>query len=206
MNDFAIEKAKEHFYKKEYDKALPLFMEAEDFYGAGLSSLLLKDIEGARKYWQKKKNDCPASDFGLCILDFIQLKEGKLPTFFQTRAQLEIYLNLFIENNLIEYAENLISSCDKFYMSNPEAYKFIARVLFSNGYCKLAITFCRKTLKLYYCDPEAFLILAQCHFLLGDLGEALDCVNRTIDMVPEYYPAKLLKNVLKEEIDKKRYK
>jgi len=38
---------------------------------------------------------------------------------------------------------------------------------------------------------------------MGDLGEALDCVNKTIDIVPEYYPALLLKDILKKEIDKK---
>lgn len=196
-------KAKEYFYQKNYAEALKLFLEEEDYYGAGLTSLLLKDIVSAKKYWKKKKKSCPASNFGLCILDYINLKTDKLPSFFQTRAQLEIYLNLFIENGLIEWAENLISCCDKLYVANPESYKFIARALFANGYFKLAITFCKKTLNIYYCDPEAFLILAQCYFLIGNLGEALDYVNRTINMVPDYYPAILLKDVLRKEIDKK---
>ena len=65
------------------------------------------------------------------------------------------------------------------------------------------MTFCKKTIKVCYCDPEAFIILAQCNFLLGDLGEALDWVNKTIDMVPQYYPALLLKDILKKEIEKK---
>ena len=204
MNNLTDNKAKEYFYQKKYNEARELFLEEENFYGAGLCSLLLKDTISAEKYWKKKKNDCPASKFGLCILEYINLKiPYELPTFFQTRAQLEIYLNLFIENNLLEYAENLISSCDNLYMSNPESYKFIARALFANGYCKLAVQFCKKTLNIYYCDPEAFLILAQCNFLMGDLGEALDCVNKTIDIVPEYYPALLLKDILKKEIDKK---
>ena len=206
MTDTLDADAKRHFYRKEYDSALKLFMEAENYYAVGLCSLLLGDKVSAEKYWRKKKDDCPASNFGLSVLKFIELKPAKIPTFFQTRAQLEIYLNLFIENGHIEWAENIISNCDNFYLSNPESYKFIARALFANGYFKLAITFCKKTVDIYYCDPEAFLILAQCYFLLGNLGEALDWINKTISMVPDYHPAKLLKDIVKKEIDKKYQK
>ena len=202
MSNLAQSKAKKYFYEKNYTEALKLFIEEKNYYAIGLCNLLLGDTESAKKYWEKRKHDCPASAFGLCVLEYIKHKTNKLPTFFQTRAQLEIYLNLFIENGLIEWAENLISCCDYLYISNPESYKFIARTLFANGYFKLAITFCKKTLKIFYSDPEALLILAQCSFLLGNLSDAFDYVNRTLDMVPEYYPAILLKDVLKKHQSK----
>ena len=203
MNSLTETKAKEYFYQKNYSEALKLFLENENYYAVGLCSLLLKDVQSAENYWRKKRNECPASAFGLCVLNYISLKPSKIPSFFQTRAQLEIYLNLFIENNLIEWAENLISNCDNLSLANPETYKFIARALFANGYFKLAITFCKKSIKLCYCDPEALLILGQCNLLLGNLGEALDSVNRILDIAPEYYPALLLKDILKKEIAKK---
>lgn len=204
MNGIDNSKAKEYFYQKQYSKAIELFLKDENYYGAGLASLLLGNTTSAKKYWSKNKEHCPACNFGLSILDFIALKPAKIPSFFQTRAQLEIYLSLFIENGLTEWAENLISNCDNLYMANPESYKFIARALFANGYFKLAMQFCKKTIGIYYCDPEAFLILAQSYFLLGELGEALDWVNKTINMVPDYYPAILLKDVVKKEIENKR--
>ena len=156
-------------------------------------------------FWSINKN-CPASKWGLCILDFIQLKQEKLPTFFQTRAQLEVYLSLLIDNNLTEWAQNIVSCCDFFFKANPESYKFIARALFANGYFKLAIDFCKKSLRYFYSDPEAFLIMGQCQFLIADLGEALDSINRTLAIAPLYYPAKLFRNILLEEIEKKRTK
>ena len=76
--------------------------------------------------------------------------------------------------------------------------------MFSNGYFDLAITFCKKTLDLFYSDPEAFLILSQCQFLKGDLGEALDSINRTLAMVDDYYPAILFQKIIREEIENKR--
>lgn len=199
-----INSAKILFYQKEYKEAFKIFKKERDYYSAGLCLLLIKKANSARFFWKKGNYDSRACQWGLCVLDLINLKLPiTKPTFFQIRAQLEIYINLFVENGLIEYAQNLISMCDFLYQYNPETYKFIARALFSNGYFDLAITFCKKTLKLFYSDPEAFLILSQCHYLLGDLGEALDCINRVNKMVNDYYPAKLFEHILRQEIEKK---
>ena len=166
--------------------------------------MLLKDKQKAKDYFEKSCSYSPSSQWGLAVLDLIHLKRPKKrPSFFQTRAFLEIYISLFIENGLIEWAENMVSMCDTFYLSNPESYKFIARALFANGYFDLAMTFCEKSLKLFYVDPEAFLILSQCHYLKGNLGEALDCVNRINALISDYYPTILFRDVLKKEIAKK---
>ncbi len=199
-----INDAKKLFYEKKYFEAREIFLKENDLYSCGLCSLLLQDEKTALKYWSKDKKNSPASQWGLCVLRFIHLIITKKPSFFQTRAFLEVYLNLFLENNLIEWAQNLISCCDKLYYSNPETYKFIARALFANGYFEMAIKFCKKSIKLLYCDPEAFLILAQCQYLLNDIGEALDSVNRTLAMVPDYYPAKLFRKIIKEKIEENR--
>ena len=199
-----IKTAKEYFYNKKYNEALKFFEESQDLYSAGLCCLLMQDQKTAKMYWKKSYKYSPASAWGLTILDFINLKiPHNPPSFFQTRAQLEIYINLFIENDLIEWAQNTISMCDYLYQSNPESYKFIARALYSNGYFDLAITFCKKSLKLFYADPEAFLILSQCYYLIGNLGEALDCINRINAMIDDYFPAILFKQILKDEINKK---
>ena len=200
-----IKLAKEYFYQKEYQKALEIFDEIEDYYSAGLCFLLLKNEKKAYEYWKKSYKYSPASEWGLAVLDLINLRQPTRDlSFFQIRAQLEIYINLFIENNLIEWAQNMVSMSDVLYQANPESYKFIARALYSNAYFDLAITFCKKTLKLFYSDPEAFLILSQCYYLIGELGEALDCINRVNAIVDDYFPAILFRQVLKEEIKKKR--
>lgn len=197
--------AKEYFYNKKYKEALEIFNTIQDYYSAGLCFLLLKNEKNAKECWKKVHKTSPAAAWGLAVLDMINLRQPiKDLSFFQTRAQLEIYINLFIENGLIEWAQNIVSMCDVLYQANPESYKFIARALYSNGYFDLAITFCKKTLKLFYSDPEAFLILSQCYYLIGDLGEALDCINRVNAMVDDYYPAIVFKEILKEEIKKKR--
>ncbi len=199
-----IKKAKHFFYNKQYEKAFEIFSSINEcFYEAGLCALMLKNEKTAYNYWAKNKKKCPACNFALSVLNYINLKPAQKPSFFQVRAQLEIFLNLFLENEFIDWAENLIANCDEFYASNPESYKFIARALFSNGYFDLALQFLKKTLRQYYCDPEAMIIYSQCQFLLGNLGEALDYVNRIDNMVDGYFPAKLFRLVITEEIKKK---
>lgn len=199
--------AKNYFYNKNYAKALEIFEKEEDFYACGLCSLLTKNLKCAKEFWLKNNNNSNASKWGLIVLDLIDLKIPKIqPSFFQTRAFLEVYINLFIENQLVEWAQNLVNMCDYLYQANPESYKFIARALFANGYIDLAIEFCKKTIGLFNCDPEAMLILSQCYFILGNLGDALDYVNRVNDMIDGYYPAILFREILKEEIKKKHEK
>lgn len=205
MTDFDVVQAKKFFYSKDIKSAYEMFIKSEDYlYEAGLCALLLKDEKTAKKLWKKSQNISPASGFGLCVLDYIHLKTTKIPTFFQTRAQLEIYINLFIEHGLIEWAQNLVSCNECFVEANPESYKFISRVLFANGYFKLAIHFCKKSLDMFFCDPEALLILSQCQFLLGDLANSIESVNKILRFVPEYYPAQVFRNILIEESNKKR--
>lgn len=204
MTTNSLIEAKELFYKKYYNSALEEFIKAKDNFSAGVCSLLLNDKTKAQSYWKKGAKNSPACEFGLCLLSLIELDTSKLPSFFQVRAFLEVFINLFLENDLLEYAENLISCCDALYTKNPETYKFIARALFANGYFDLAITFCKRTLKLFYADPEALLIMAQCQFLKGELGEALDSVNKTLYIADNYFPALCFKDIVKTEIEKKR--
>ena len=132
----------------------------------------------------------------MTVIEYINNNKDKIPSFFQTRAFLEVYINLFIENNLYEYCENLILASETLFNANPESYKFIARALFSNGYFDLAIDFCKKSLDLFYSDPEALLIIAQCYYLINNKNEALEYIKRLREAVKDYYPAILFEEVL----------
>lgn len=191
-----IKEAKKLFYEKNYTDSFKIFEQEEDYYSCGLCCLLLKNEKDAKKYWEKSEKYSLASDWGLKVLEMINLKTPFLPSFFQTRAFLEVYISIFIENKLIEYAQNLINFCDFLYETNPEAYKFIARALFANSYFDLAIEFCHKTLDNFYYDPEAMLILAQSYYLIGKKEEAKNYNNQILSMVNDYYPAILFKDIL----------
>lgn len=193
--------AKELFYKGDYKEALKLFIEEGLNYEAGLCELLLNNEDEAKKFWTKDKNPDIATKWGLIVLNIINLKIKERPTFFQIRAFLEVYLNLFIQNKQLKWAENLISACDILARSNPETYKFIARALFANGYMELTHKFLNESKKLFYSDPEAHFIDSQAYFIEEKYQESLKSINETLKSAKEYYPAIEFKKIIEQKIN-----
>lgn len=194
------QKAKEFFYNGDYKEALKLFNDTKSYYEAGLCALLLSDEKLARSMWEKDKEPCIATKWGLIVLDLIHLKIKERPTFFQVRAFLEVYLNLFIINSHLKWAENIISACDILCRSNPEVYKFIARVLFANGYFELTHHFIEESKKIFYLDPEAHFIDSQTYFLEGNYKMAYEAIIDTLTSAGEYYPALEFKKTIEEKL------
>lgn len=189
-----INTAKKLFDLKEYKVAGALFEELKMPYETGLCLLLTRQQDAAKKVWQEVKDPCTATKWGLIVLDLINLRHNSNLKFFQTRAFLEVYLNLFIQNNLIDYAENLISACKIFAQKNYESHKFIARVLFANNYIDQSLDFIQKSRNICYPDPEGILIEAQCYFKKKMFVQSLNSLKELFQFVPDYLPALALKN------------
>ena len=194
------EKAKDLFYKGDYLGAFEIFKKENLNYEAGLCALLYGDESIAKCFWTKDKSPDIATKWGLIVLDIIHLKINERPTFFQLRAFLEVYLNLFIVSSHLNWAENLISACDIFARYNPESYKFIARALFANGYLQLAHKFLDESKKIFYLDPEAHFIDSQAYFIEGKYYKALESINETLKSASEYYPAVEFKKIIMQKI------
>ena len=195
------QKAKELFYNGNYKSALELFSAENLYYEAGLCALLSDDEISAKTFWTKEKNPDIATSWGLIILNIINLKIKERPTFFQVRAFLEVYLNLFIQTRHLSWAENLISACDIFAKSNPETYKFIARALFANSYLELTHKFLNESKKLFYFDPEAHFIDSQAYFIEGKYDKALKSINETLNSASDYNPAIEFKKIIEQKIN-----
>ncbi len=195
------ELAKDFFYKGDYKRALELFKEFDLNYQCGLCALLCGDKKLAKDFWKKEKDPDIATRWGLIVLNIIDLKIKERPTFFQVRAFLEVYINLFIQSDHLNWAENLISACDILIRSNPETYKFIARALFANGYLNLVHKFLSESKKLFYGDPEAHFIEAQSYYLEQDYKKALNSINETLKSVKDYYPAIQFKKIIEQKIN-----
>lgn len=128
MND--IDFARFCFENKHYEKAKEIFLNNNMLYEAGFCTLLSGNINSTKLIWNEIKDPGLAASWGLIILDIIEKKtHTKKPKYFQTRAFLEVYLNLLIENELYDWADNIINAYKFFTEANGEVPKFIARVL-----------------------------------------------------------------------------
>lgn len=197
MNE-KLEQALELFYKKEYAPAKVLFTELKETYEAGLCALLLQDLRGARSFFEIKKEFCPASEFGLCVLDIIEDKKASPVKFFQVRSFLEIFLNLLIENNLFDWAQKLINNYEFFTNANLEAPKFIARVLNANNYNKTVHNFSQIAKSVCFYDAEIYYIDAELYIKEKNYEEAKKNIETCLNFAPEYYPILKLKEKLEQ--------
>ena len=192
MNE-KLKQAVELFYKKDYIAAKKAFIELNETYEAGMCCLLLQDLKGARNYFEIKKEDCPASNFGLCMLNIIEDKNIPKIKYFQTRAFLEIFLNLFIENKLFDWAQKIINHYEDFTSVNIEAPKFIARVLNANNYNKTVHKLSKIAKEVCYYDAEIYYIDAKLCIAEKNYDEARKNIETCLSFAPEYYPVLMLK-------------
>ncbi len=195
MND-KIKSAVDFFYNKDYISAREIFVPNGLFYEAGLCSLLLSNLSDARKYFKLKEEICPASNFGLLILDIIESKPKKPPKYFQVRSFLEIYINLLIENGLFSWAQKVIDEFRFFTNSNLETPKFIARVLNANNQNKAVHYFADIAKQVCYYDAEIHYIDATLYLEEGDIKKAKEIVTESLNFAGEYYPILRLKEKL----------
>lgn len=198
MND--IDFARLCFENKQYDKAKEIFLNSDMLYEAGFSALLGGNIQSARLIWTESKDPCLATDWGLIILDLLEKKPRiKAPKYFQTRAFLEVYLNLFIENELYDWADEIINAYKFFGRANSETPKFLARVLYCFGYFRMVREFSNLSKKICYFDPEIHYIEAETALVEGDFAGAKKSIYEILKFAPEYYPAKKLQKIIQNQ-------
>lgn len=199
MKNIDIDFAKLCFENKQYQKAKEIFLENNMFYEAGLSSLLMGNLNSTKLIWKEIKNPGFAESWGLIILDIIEKKPfTKSPKYFQTRAFLEVYLNLFLENELYDWADNIINAYKFFTKVNAEVPKFIARVLSAWGYFELTHEFADIAKKICYYDPEIHYIEAEMFFMENKYQMAKKAIEETLNIAPDYFPAKKLQRIIEE--------
>ena len=199
MKNIDIDFAKFCFENKHYDKAKEIFLNNDMLYEAGFSALLAGNLNSARLIWKEVKDPCLATGWGLIILDVIENKPfTKSPGYFQTRAFYEVYLNLFIENKLYDWADNMIDAYKFFTRSNSEVPKFIARILAFWGYSSLVHEFAELSKKICYFDPEIHFIEAEMYLAEEKYNQAYDAVKETLKVSPGYFPAAKMKEMIEK--------
>jgi len=185
------------FDNKHYDKAKDIFLNRNMLYEAAFCALLTGNAKGARLILDEIKTPSSASEWGLIICDVVEKKPlHRQPKYFQVRAFLEIYINLFLENELWDFADNVINSYKYFTRVNSEVPKFIARVLSVWGYFDLVHEFCALAKKICYYDPEVHYIEAETYFVEDKYKMAQDAIEEAVKVAPEYFPAQRLKRII----------
>ncbi len=160
-------------------------------------AVLNDDLETAENIF--KKLDSPRAKWGRVLVCILRGFLKELPTYFEIRNFLEIDLDLFLKNEKLEYVEQILGSLEILSAINQEVYKYAARVIYINKLYSASLKYLEKSKKIYYNDAELHFLLARYYLRVNDCEEALFYINECMRLIPDYYPAIVLKEKIEEQ-------
>ncbi len=171
----ALEKLNKEDYPLEYAYAAFLAGNFE------LAKSILATVDSIRANWLKE------------LILLMTAKKMEAVTYFQIRNFLELDIDLFIKAQKINYLEKLLGYSEVLSEVNKESYKLIGRILFNNHLRSLAKFYLDKYKDEIYYDPELHFIYSKFYLEEENFKLALSSINQCLLVLPEYFPAKKLK-------------
>lgn len=158
--------------------------------------IILDNLKGARRIFEKIEAQDIRAHWGLIMLDFIKGRISNYPTYFELRNFLEIDLNLLIMYCKGDYVEKIVRYADFMFTINPEVYKFIGRVFLNNDMKIQAMFFLKRAKDRFYQDPELHYIMAEIYYKDNDINLSKHALETCLNVLPEYAPAKRLLGII----------
>ena len=158
--------------------------------------LLNDNLENAKKLFLLIQDEDIRAKWALFMVSMIENNIKEYPSYFMLRNFLEIDLNILIKHFKGDYVEKIIRYSDYMFTINPEIYKFVGRVLYNNNLEEQAMFFLNRAKSYFYHDPELHYELAYIHYKKNDLTTANKYIESCLRVLPQYYPAKALKQKL----------
>lgn len=162
-------------------------------------AILNDDLQSALEVF--KINHSPRAKWGIVLCEILKGHIVSTPSYFQIRNFLEIDLDFLLKNEKIDYVEMVLGSVDYLAEINQEAYKFTARVMFENKLYNVAQKYMEKSKKYLYSDPELHFMLARLYITLHNFEQAEYYLGECLKILPNYYPAKVLRNEVLEKLN-----
>ncbi len=159
-------------------------------------AILADDLDSAEKVFSEI--DSPRGKWGMSFVSILKGFMTVYPTYFGIRNFLEIDLDFLLKNEKINYVEQCLGALEILSSINQETYKFAARVMLENHLYSSALKYMDRSKQIYYNDPELHYMYAKYYLETNNLSEACFYVNECLNLLPDYYPARLLKQRIEE--------
>ena len=142
--------------------------------------------------------DSPRARWGRSLVQILKGYLQDSPSYFEIRNFFEIDLDFFIKNDKVEFIESLLGSTDYLISINHEIYKYAARVLLENNIPDGAKIYLDKSKNVFYKDPELHFLYTKYFIITKDIANAKFHINECLRILPDYFPAKKIKNTISE--------
>lgn len=181
--------ARKALWEGDISSAYQLFDKAHSLLGCGYCKLMMGEKDDALNYLLLIKDSSPAVNWLIELIKFLNSDESSSPTYMQIKNFYEQDLNMLFKYNQNEYVNKIIKGNTFFECYNKEIYKYTARVLLNYDLVALAETYIKKSLDIYYNDPETHFILGEIYMKNNKIENAKYEYKKSNEVIGVYLPA-----------------
>ncbi len=172
--------------KEAYD----YFNKIQSIFGCAYCKFLNCETGEAKILLNLVKDSSSAVNWLLFLISIIEDNISENPTYFQIRNFYEQDLEMIFRYKKIEYAQKIIVSNPYLENFNKEIYKYSARVLYNNNYLTEAEKLLKKSLDIFFNDPETHFMLGEIYLKNKEILKAKSEYKKAVEVTGEYFPAK----------------
>ena len=169
--------------------AYNLFEKAGNVYGCAYCKFLEGNTNEARILLSLIINSSSATNWLLSLVNILENDYSIEPTYFQIRNYYEQDIEMLIKHRNMFLFNELIKRNNYFYTFNREIYKYSARVYQNNRYYEQAKILLKKSLEIFYNDPETHFLLGEIYEQENNIEKAKNAYKNAINANSEYAPA-----------------
>ena len=196
MKKITFSEAKIKLLTDTGDICQQFFIENNNVLELAYYELLHKNCIDAEYLFQSIEDGNIRAKWGTFIAPLCRGYLSKYPTYIEIRSFFEIDIQLLLNYYLGDYVEEICKYMDILYTINPEIYKYMGRVFIKNNYLELGIAYLRQGKDKFYNDPELHYLIAEYYYNLKDYRKALVYIEKCLDILPEYFPARKMYEML----------
>lgn len=186
--------------EKDLKNAYKYFNNAESIYGCSYCNFLNQNFKEAKTLLKIAKNITPAGNWLLVLINLIEDTQEEYPTYFQIRNFYEQDMEMLFLYKRLNIIEKILKRNQYLENFNKEIYKYSGRILLNNELYDISEQLLKRSLNIYYKDPETHYLLGELYIIKNNITKAKEEFTTAIKVNKDYIPAINKLNYLNKQI------
>lgn len=170
-------------------EAFSIFNNINSIHGCAYCRFLQGNITEAKILLNLIKGESSAVNWLIALTEIIEGTNENYPTYLQIRNFYEQDLDMLLMCEQTELAGKIIAKNSVLEYFNREIYKYSARVLFNYNQIDKSEKLLRKSLDIFYNDPETHFLLGEIYLKQGKIQKAKGAFETANEVSGLYGPA-----------------
>lgn len=175
--------------KGNIKKAFEIYNKTNNLQGISYCYFLLGETEKAVITITPVREYSSFTKWLFFLFNFINNRIESYPSFLQIKNFYEQDLEMLFKAKQIETIKKIVNKIQYFENYNREIYKYSARVFLNNNCNSLSEMFLKKSIEIFYKDPETHYMLGEIYLRKQDITGAIAEFRKADEIPGGYMPA-----------------